>query len=243
MIRSLVILLVFGNIIVFALSAGWFGDAATPSNPVVGHRPLSPERIRIVSRGEPPPLLPKLRQCIEWKDLAPPQANAIERVAAGHKDLALVREETLAASRNYWVYIPVAKGGRAAAEKKAAELKALGVKSFRLVQDGADGAWAVSLGVYDSEAKSREAHAAFKKSGVRSAQHGMSFELPAQFRIRLRGPSESLAAVRKLADPVAPLDCPRDGTNAASDAATNGVAAPENPGNPPVPVAPTAGQS
>lgn len=236
MIRSLVFLLVFSNLIMFALSAGWFGGGATPAAPVPGHQALSPERIRIVSRGEPPPLLPKVRQCVEWKGLAGSQAAAIERAAANHKDLALVREETQAASRSYWVYIPIAKGGRAAGEKKAAELKPLGVKSYRLVEDGADGSWAISLGTYDSEAKARDALAAFKKSGVRSAQHGKNFESPAQFRIRLSGPSESLAAARKLADPVAPVDCSPDGGNAV----TNGAAPPENA---PAASTPAAGQS
>lgn len=234
MIRSLVFLLVFGNIIVFALSAGWFGGGAAPAAPAAGHQALSPERIRIVSRGEPPPLLPKLRQCVEWKGLAAGQAAAIERLVASQKDLALVREETQAATRSYWVFIPVEKGGRAAAEKKAAELKALGVKSFRLVEDGADGAWAISLGVYDNEGKARDALAAFKKSGVRSAQHGKHFESPAQFRIRLSGPSDSLTSARKLSDPVAPVDC----SSGPGNGAANGtVAAPDNA------AAPAAGQS
>lgn len=236
MIRSLVFLLVFGNIIVFALSAGWFGGDATPSSPVVGHQPLSPERIRIVSRGEPPPLLPKLRQCVEWTALAGSQAAAIEKLAAAHKDLALVREETRAATRSHRVFIPVPKGGKTAGEKKAAELKALGVKTYRLVEGGSNGAWAVVLGTYDSEDKARDALAAFKKSGVRSAQHDVQVEAPAQFRIRLSGPSETLLAARKLSDPVAPAECPPDGGNAVA----NGAAAPENA---PAAAAPAAGQS
>lgn len=236
MIRSLVFLLVFGNIIVFALSAGWFGGGASSAAPAAGHQPLSPERIRIVSRGEPPPLLPKLRQCVEWKGLAGGQAAAIERAVVNQKDLAVVREETQAATRSYWVFIPIAKGGRAAGEKKAAELKPLGIKDFRLVEDGADGAWAISLGVFDSEVKARDALAAFKKSGVRSAQHGKNFESPAQFRIRLSGPSESLAAARKLADPVAPFDCLPDGGNGMADGAA------EAPNSAPAAAAPAAGQ-
>jgi hypothetical protein len=237
LIRALVFLLVFGNLIVFALSAGWFGGGAAPATPVAGHQPLSPERIRIVSRGEPPPLVPKLRQCLEWTGLAGGQAAAIERVVANQKDLALVREETQAATRSYWVFIPVAKGGRAAAEKKAAELKPLGVKNFHLVEDGANGAWAISLGIHDSEVKARDALAAFKKSGVRSAQHGKNFESPAQFRIRLSGPSDALAAARKLTDPVTPVDCSADAGNAAVD---GGGAAPDSI---PAAAAPAASQS
>lgn len=236
MIRSLVFLLVFGNIIVFALSAGWFGGGATPSSPVAGHQPLSPERIRIVSRGEPPPLVPKLRQCIEWRELAGGQAAAIEKLAAAHKDLALEREETRAASRSHRVFIPVAKGGKTAGEKKVAELKTLGVKNFRLVEDGADDAWAVVLGTYDSELKARDALAAFRKSGVRSAQHGVRVEAPAQFRIRLSGPGETLVAARQLVDPVAPVDCSPDGGNGVAD----GAAAPDST---PAAAAPAAGQS
>lgn len=223
MIRALVFLLVFGNIIVFALSAGWFGGAM-PSGPVAGHQPLSPERIRIVSRGEPPPLVPKPRQCLEWTALAGAQAAAIEKAVAARQELALVREETRAATRSHRVFIPVPKGGKPAGEKKAAELKTLGVKNYRLVEDGTNGAWAVVLGTYDSELKARDALAAFKKSGVRSAQHELHVDAPAQFRIRLSGPSEALAAAQKLADPVAPAECSPERENGAADGA---MAAPD----------------
>ncbi|HET6719559.1 MAG TPA: SPOR domain-containing protein [Rhodocyclaceae bacterium] len=235
MIRSLVFLLVFGNIIVFALSAGWFGGGAAPSVPVVGHQPLSPERIRIVSRGEPPPLQPKLKQCLEWTALPGSQAAAIEKLAAGLKDLALLREETRAATRSHRVFIPVPKGGKSAGEKKAAELKTLGVKTYRLVEGGSNGAWAVVLGTYDSEDKARDALAAFKKTGVRSAQHDVQVEAPAQFRIRLSGPSEALLAARKLADPVTPAECPAERENGAADGAV--------PDSAPAAAAPAAGQS
>lgn len=210
--RSLVFLLIFGNIVVFALSAGWIGGGNGDAGAVAtaSHQALSPDRIRIVSRGEPPPLVPQAKLCLEWHDLSGGQAAAIEKLAAAQKGLGLIREETRAALRGHWVFIPAPKGGKAASDKKAAELKALGVKDFRLVQEGGDDAWSIRLGAYDSEADAQAALARFKKSGVRSAQYGHPVETPAQFRIRVRGSADALAPMRKLAEPGAPVDCPAE---------------------------------
>ena len=215
--RSLVFLLVLGNILIFALSAGWFGGAAgdgaaaTPTDSAEAHVPLSPDRIRIVSRGEPPPIPDAPKQCFDWPSLSTPQVAAVEKLAAGNKLLSLVREETQAAKASYWVFIPAPTGGKAASERKVQELKTLGVKKFQLVQEGVTEQWSISLGDYDSEAAAAEALAALRKIGIRSARHGVKAETPAQFHVRLSGPSNILATARKLVDPAVPVDCTADG--------------------------------
>ena len=231
--RSFVFLLVLGNILIFALSAGWFGGgagdgaAAMPAENSEAHVPLSPDRIKIVSRGEPPPIPEQPKQCLDWRNLPAPQVAALEKLAAGNKLLSLIREETQAASASYWAYIPAPTGGKAASEKKALELKTMGVKSYQLVQEGVADLWAISLGVFDSEQAAAEALAAFKKAGVRSARQGVKAETPALFHVRLNGLPNVLAAARKLADPVLPADCTGDGSAPPNRAAGAVSAGPE----------------
>lgn len=209
--RTLVFVLVLGNILVFSLSAGWFGSAGdaatTPVEAPEAHVPLSPDRIRIVSRGEPPPIVEPPKQCLEWRDLPSTQIAALEKLAAGNKALSLVRDETQASISSYWVFIPAPAGGRVASEKKANELKTLGIKEFQLVQESTADHWSISLGVYDSEADAAAGLAAFKKSGVRSAKLGLKAETPARFRVRLSGVASALAPARRLSDLAAPGDC------------------------------------
>ena len=216
MMRKLVFLLVLGNIVVFALSAGWLGsgegEAVTASGET--HQPLSPDRIRIVSRGEPPPLPELPKRCLEWGDLSAAQAGELEKLAGGNKSLGLLREETQAASASYWVFIPAPAGGKAGSEKKAAELKALGIKSFELVQEGGTDRWAISLGVHASEAQAEAALAGLRKAGVRSAKVGIKQQTPARFRIRLTGTEPALAPAQKLGELSAPAECPVEKTAA-----------------------------
>ena len=87
MIRSLIIILVLANLLVFAMSAGWLGSTgatgATSVDAVEAHRPLSPDRIRIVSRGEPPPIVELPKQCMEWIELKPQGAKLFALLKVG----------------------------------------------------------------------------------------------------------------------------------------------------------------
>lgn len=234
MMRSLVFLLIFGNIVLFALSAGWIdvgGEAAVV--PTESHQPLSPDRIRIVSRGEPPRLAqPASASCLEWRALSAAQADAVEALAASQKNLALIREETQPASASYRVFIPVAKGGQAAAEKKAAELKKFGIKDFRLDPESGDDAWAISLGVYDNAAKAEQGLASFRKQGARSAQLQRHVDSPAVYRVRLSGLPEALAALRNSTDGGAPQACPTDAAASPASAARDATAVASTGGAP-----------
>ena len=69
------------------------------------------------------------------------------------------------------VFIPPQKS-RAGADKKAAELKELGVSNFFIIQDQSKMRWGISLGVFKSEEAAKKHLAALKKMGVRSARVG-----------------------------------------------------------------------
>ncbi|MFA9216717.1 MAG: SPOR domain-containing protein, partial [Sphingomonadaceae bacterium] len=70
---------------------------------------------------------------------------------------------------SYIVYIPP-QGSKDGAEKKASELKALGVSNYFIMSDSQTMKWAISLGVFKTEGAANNLMAALLKQGVRSAR-------------------------------------------------------------------------
>jgi hypothetical protein len=70
---------------------------------------------------------------------------------------------------SYMVMIPP-QGSKEAADRKAAELKALGVTNFFIMSDTSPLKWAISLGVFKSEPAAQSQLAALGKQGVHSAR-------------------------------------------------------------------------
>ena len=61
-------------------------------------------------------------------------------------------------------------GSKEAADKKAAELRGLGVTNYFVMSDNSPMRWAISLGVFKSETAAQNQLAALVKQGVRSAR-------------------------------------------------------------------------
>jgi type IV secretory pathway VirB10-like protein len=125
-----------------------------------------------VSAAKPaPPPEPAPLACIEWGSFSPQEAARAERrlepLALGSR-LAQFRGEETA---RWWVFIPP-QPSRAAAQKKAAELKKLGVEEYFVVQEDGKLRWSVSLGVFRTEEAARARLDALRARGVRSAQLG-----------------------------------------------------------------------
>ncbi|HEX7982032.1 MAG TPA: SPOR domain-containing protein [Duganella sp.] len=70
---------------------------------------------------------------------------------------------------SYIVHIPPL-GSKEAADKKAAELRGLGVTNYFIMSDNTPMRWAISLGVFKSESAAQNQLAALVKQGVRSAR-------------------------------------------------------------------------
>jgi hypothetical protein len=70
---------------------------------------------------------------------------------------------------SHMVYIP-SQGSKEAADRKAAELKNLGVTSYFIITDSSPLKWGISLGVFKSEAAAQTLLAALNKQGVQSAR-------------------------------------------------------------------------
>ena len=186
--RTLFLLLLAAALGVFA----WLRFLAPP-DPAIDRQPLTqqiqPEKLRIVPPHElakiaaapapapsprPRPAAPPepaAIACLEWGSFSPQEATRAEQrlepLALGAR-LAQYRGEETA---GWWVFIPP-QANRAAAQKKAAELKALGVDDYFVVQEDGRLRWALSLGVFRVEDAARAHLEALRAKGVRSAQVG-----------------------------------------------------------------------
>ncbi len=130
--------------------------------------------------------------CVVFVGLNVDQARELTaRIAKAGTGFKLSETRSEAPS-SWWVHIP-AQGSRDGADKKAAELRRLGVDDLFIMQDPGPNQFAVSLGLYKSEAAATRLLDALKEKGVRSAQ--IAARGAGVVRIEVRGPGDSLATV------------------------------------------------
>jgi hypothetical protein len=109
--------------------------------------------------------------CVEWGGFAVAEAPKAEQALAPLALGARLSQRRSEEKAGWWVFIPP-QANRAAALKKTAELKTLGIDEFFVLQDEGKMRWAVSLGVFSSEEAARSRLEALRAKGVRSAQTG-----------------------------------------------------------------------
>jgi hypothetical protein len=111
----------------------------------------------------------------------------------------------------YIVYIPP-QGSKDAADKKAGELKRLGVADFFVIQDNSPLQWGISLGVFKTDEAARKQLAELSQKGVRSARVGMHGTGPSKTVFQLRGLDAAAQASLQKIRPGFPRqdwrDCP-----------------------------------
>ena len=218
--RTVFLLLVAANVGLFAWTY-----ALAPPDPGTDQRPLAnqiePGQIRIVSPQElgaaaaVPTARPAQPGCVEWGTftlaVAPRAEQALEPLALGARLASRRSEETA----HWWVYIPPAKDGKAGAQKTVSELKSSGLDDYHVMQEEGKMRWAVSLGVFGTEAAANSRLEAVREKGVRSAQTAPRETVVTKVSLQVR---EADAATRaKLAEiaqqfPGSELrDCPAPG--------------------------------
>ena len=217
--RALFLLLVFANLVAYA----WWryqspADAGLDRAPLA--RQIEPEKLKIVAPKDlPPPAPPKpvaaakpepphplpasppvALKCMEWGSFtiadAPRAEKTLEPLALGAR-LAQRRTEETA---GWWVFIPAqarAANARQAALKKAAELRALGVEDYFIVQEEGQHRWALSLGVFRTEDAARARLAVLRAQGVRSAMLGARETVVPKVWLQVRGVDPALEAKLK----------------------------------------------
>ncbi|WP_295006293.1 SPOR domain-containing protein [uncultured Dechloromonas sp.] len=241
--KLLVFLLVLGNLLFYAFTAGYLGHSDNPDAGRVEQQ-LVPERLRIVSRGEapaaPPPAKPEPAPlpeseaarpeaapepdskaeapkeaatekpgapvCVAWRQLTPAEADKVTAMMGKRfAEFKLSRKATAAEGNGWWVYIP-SLPGKAEADKKAGELRDLGISDFFIVQDGPS-RHAISLGIFSSEKGGSDRLAELKAKGVRSAVFGPRPSKETVVALQVRGPAAQKAAlIAAVADAVQKTD-------------------------------------
>ena len=172
--RALFLLLALANVVFLAWSR-YVAPPEAAADPAPLGRQIEPQKLKVIAPADLPPLAarpaPVVLKCIEWGSFTLADASlaqaALEPLQLGGR-LAQRRTEE---SAGWWVFI-APQGSRPAAQKKAAELKALAVDDYFVVQDEGPYRWALSLGVFRSEEAAQARLTALRAQGVRSAQVG-----------------------------------------------------------------------
>ena len=188
------------NLLVLAIGQGYLGSFRTETRePARLKNQLHAEKITLLTQAQasappeaatpaaPAPARPQLYACTEVGNFVLADARKFE---AKLEPLALGERQS---RRNvagqdissYMVFIPP-QGSKEGAERKAAELKQLGVSNYFIMGDGSPQRWGISLGVFKSETSAQSQLASLNKQGVHSARvaprYSASKQVAYQFR-------------------------------------------------------------
>ncbi len=109
--------------------------------------------------------------CLEVGNFSPTEVTSFEeklkQLSFGDRQ----SKSTVAEVATNMVYIP-SLGNKDNAEKKAAELRRIGINDFFIVQDQSDMRWGISLGVFKTEEAAKSHLANLNSKGVRTARIG-----------------------------------------------------------------------
>lgn len=109
--------------------------------------------------------------CFEIGNFAQADARRFEaRLAPLEIGEQLSRQAVVSTDVSSYMVIIPPQSGKEAADRKAGELKALGITNFFIMSDNSPLKWAISLGVFKSEAAAQSQLAALTRQGVASAR-------------------------------------------------------------------------
>lgn len=194
MLKFLLGFLVLANGVLFAFNAGYLGSSgAGGREPARMLNQLNAPRIRIVTpeagatmpAANTVPAIPGSTPAVAVAANGPAPAAQRDCVELGYFDAAEARRfETQVAAlslgprlsrrsvpeiERYIVYIPPLPD-KEAADRKAGELRRLGVADFYVFTENSDLRWGISLGVFKIEEAARSHLATLMEKGVRSAK-------------------------------------------------------------------------
>lgn len=173
-------------------------SAATTSTPAAADAP-QPAPTAAPTAAAPPaeaPALPPVaaaqpKACLAWQGLSNEEANGLEaRLKSAGAD---IRRTSVEAPSAWWVRMPP-QGSREQAERKVKELKARGVTDYFVVQDPGPNQFAISLGLFKTEAAASQQLAQLRTKGVRTA--GIAPRMGAQYRIEATASADLIDTFR-----------------------------------------------
>lgn len=194
--RLLFLILLLANAVAFAYTR--YAESRPGADAQIALLQISPDKVKLLKPGVRPaerkdkaaPAQPQSSlACLEWGGFA---AEDAAQAAAALTKLALGDKLTQRDSGDgYRVYIPPLKT-KSDADRKAAELRALGITDFYIAQDNEQLRYAISLGTFKTEEAANNQLAQLRQKGVRSAVIGPRAVTSSVFVIR--DPGDAIAA-------------------------------------------------
>ena len=197
--KLLVLLLAAANLTLFAyiLLDRWTGGEPGRLGQQINRdrvKLLTPQQVAVLGPSKAA-ALPNV--CLEW---GPFPDSERERAAAALEPFQLGRllvQRRVEASASWWAFVP-AQPTRAAAERRAAELRTAGFADLFIVEAG-EQRYAVSLGVFRSEEAARRMAERARERGFAAVQHASRGQVASDTVFVVRDPQPALLArVREL---------------------------------------------
>lgn len=191
--RTLFFLLVFVNLLVYVWAQGYLGGNTEGREPQRLTQQFNAEKIRIVrdpAIGEPPTVAKKEdAACRSIAGLTSADAATLAKAANAAGWQATVVAE---AAPTLHLVLIADLANKAAADKKATELRQLGVKDFQVV--GLDGGkQEIVLGSFNADAAAKDFLAGLTKKGIKSARTEAREQAATKAHVDIRAPADALA--------------------------------------------------
>jgi len=173
------LLVVVNVIFLTVMKSGMLDDGPSTPAPL----PLHEEKITLLNARQPAASAPALpasapaaatavdSACFEWGEFS---GQDLDRVMKDLKKLQLgdkLSQREVDRAIGYWVYIAPLKD-KAARNQKVAQIKALGVTDYFVVQEAGDWLNAISLGVFKTRESAQNFLDGLRAKGIRTAQIG-----------------------------------------------------------------------
>jgi hypothetical protein len=170
--RALFLLFVAANLGFYAWTLQQ-DPRARGADPAPLARQIEPGRLKIIAPAQPQarPAARDASTCVEWGSFSVAEAARAQEALAPLALGPLLTERRGEETARWWVYLPP-QANRAAAQRKAEELKSLGIEEYFVMQDEGRLRWAISLGVFRSEESAKARLEALRAKKVRGAQIG-----------------------------------------------------------------------
>jgi hypothetical protein len=176
------LLLVLVNLLLFAWLQGAFGHyGESGREPERVARQIEPERVRVLTEPEVQALRERATQgsgpldlnvaqgCVEFGDFAAADAAKIEKALSALSPPPRLEARAVDAPGWYMVFLPPHKT-LAEAERRADELRKLGIKDLMVMSESAPLKFAISLGSFRDPAAAKAHLATLEKMGVKGVR-------------------------------------------------------------------------
>jgi hypothetical protein len=206
--RLLFTVLLLANL-ALAAYALLFSDQPGPDAALLRQQ-VNADQVRIIPQPPPPA---RRGACLEWGTFSdvelPPVRRDLERLGLVQR----ATESRVPVVAGWWVFIPP-QASRVEVDRRIAELIALGVTDYYVVEGEGPMRNAISLGIFRSEEAANDFLRGLQARGVRSARVGAREHRVTQTAFLLRDPSPQVSAQlaalagRFPGSELRALDCP-----------------------------------